>query len=754
MPRYRAYGRSDEPPQFHGDRGFIGVNMRVDPSQLEPGYAAAATNMRFTKGVAETRLGFIKPPWCNKIDGGNVQPWGTVYGIGQFKDPTTLEDYLVIAADGSLYATVENNVATSLSVPSGENLAVDCTFTQAFDTMIMHRGSTLDALRMPFIQTGFEQINQSLEGTGTYAIPRAARSIFFQNRLVIPFGNDEVALSDFNDYTRYAAVEQAFRINQGSSDRIVTIAKFNDTTLIVLKERSIYAVNNVYGNLAAAQLDLITDRFGCVAAKSVVHVGSDLLFLSQLGVMSIRQTEDNKLQAVVQPLSEPVQPLIDRINWQYASSAVGAYWNNRYYLAVPLDDAEVLGPELALNQSTYNESDPFEATVQNLVAGATYRYIKGPTYDVSYTNGSTTSTQSGDFVAAGTTLLLTGSNEGAIGASLKRVYKGVNNAVLVHDFLNGAWSGYDEGEDLTVKEFFLFPVRGRDRLLFVSHDGWINVYEEDYEDQISYPTVTVAVASQPSNGNSITVNSGDTATADTSAATNSGTNWGCNSLSAAQQNIHNQSPASNSFSPFAGTQWSAPDTYPYLSQTGTVVFYSTNGSLPDVDITGSWATVTYQTHRPIVSTLITRGYNAPELSLSEFKWLSVDQQTWAPQFTISAITSGANEVTVLVEDETKDVTAYYRPFDKAPFQWDNANDDFNTKWREDYSIRFTSTNDGIDPQDGIPCDLHQEVRERYRLPPLEGRSMQIKIVNETGRIRVQQLTLETSNRPDRAGVKA
>jgi hypothetical protein len=40
-----------------------------------------------------------------------------------------------------------------------------------------------------------------------------------------------------------------------------------------------------------------------------------------------------------QPLSSPVDDIIQRINRTYVSKAVGKYFNNRYYLAIPIDGA-------------------------------------------------------------------------------------------------------------------------------------------------------------------------------------------------------------------------------------------------------------------------------------------------------------------------------------------------------------------------------------------------------------------------------
>ena len=43
-----------------GDTGFVGVNSRLEPSQLPQGFVASAINKRFVNGVAKTRSGIKK----------------------------------------------------------------------------------------------------------------------------------------------------------------------------------------------------------------------------------------------------------------------------------------------------------------------------------------------------------------------------------------------------------------------------------------------------------------------------------------------------------------------------------------------------------------------------------------------------------------------------------------------------------------------------------------------------------------------
>ncbi len=832
--RHRSQFPRDRSTQSIGDSAFIGVNARLAPDQLPPGFVSSAINTRFNRGIAETRLGMVFLPWLNKVTLGTIvissitrasqtatattasnhgfatgsiavisgatqteyngsfivtvtgattftytvtgspatpatgspvlnthtiAPWGTVYGVGIFNDPRNFQDYLIIAADGNVYYTQVNNVAQAMTLPDGVTVTSEVTFTQAFDTLIMFRGFDLDQIQTTGVNQAWTGITQTVAGTGTQPIPRAKLASFFQNRLFIPTGADEIAASDFGDYTRYRPVAQELKINQGSSDKIVNIAKFNDYTIVIWKDRSIYALGDVYGDLTAARLDLITDQFGLLAAKSVAHCGSDILFLSQHGVMSIRQTEQNKLQSVTLPLSDPIQPIIDRINWNYAENAKGKYWNNRYYLAVPLDDAEEVGPELSslggqylIGAGTY---------VVPTVTGATYRIAIGSDLP-TVTNGSQTITASTDIVAQGSTITMTAASAAAIVTSVKRVRKGVNNAILVFDFLNKAWSGYDQAPDISIQDMFLFPYLGRDRLFIVTADGYIALYEEDYEDQLPVPYVDVAVSTVPANGNTIRVNGGTTVTVVAAASLNSGDNWGCNgSIALCGKNLFHDAIAPGYSNNYGGSPWTATNTTVTRPSSTSVRFYSSNGVLPTVSHTGTWATLTYRSTQPIEATIVTRGYISPEGDLSDFRWLAIDVQTWNPSFTLDLLTDGAEETFNQATDQTKDRTLWYKPFDKAAFDVTNADGRYMDKWREDYSLILNSATanghaaecDIDETSGGIVVDQHQETREQFHVMPT-GRSCRVKIVNAQGRIRTTGVKLEAMKELDNAITKA
>lgn len=191
-------------------------------------------------------------------------------------------------------------------------------------------------------------VDLTSSGTGTIvkssasgaSVPAGREGIYFQNRLLLVYGNDFLAVSDVLDPLHYAKVTNDYKLNTGANDKVIAIGAFNSTTLVIFKERSILAVENLYGDLSNVRLTELTREFGCVAPNSVVNTGSDLIFLSQRGIVSLKQTEFGISQSVILPLSDSIQNLvgdIDEVNW---AKSCGAYFDNRYLLAHPTEGGD------------------------------------------------------------------------------------------------------------------------------------------------------------------------------------------------------------------------------------------------------------------------------------------------------------------------------------------------------------------------------------------------------------------------------
>ncbi len=380
MNRHRAYYPIDDAPVTDGDGAFVGVNARLDPAQLGEGDVAHAVNTRFDEGRAATRKGIRIMPWGSEPEPGDgpgiVRPYGTVLLAETYHDPYEGAEWLIIATDDGTFRTNPGSRGVGLAMPPGETADGATDLIQTYNGMVMLRGPDEDPLYMPSLAEGWKVLPSA--DTLKEPIPPSSAGIYFQNRLCVIDGRldpehvDSVWVSDVGgvgSVLQGPTVYQSFRINQGSSDRLVALAKYNETTLICAKSRSIYAVTDIYGDNASlsqnARLQEITRQYGCLSPKSWVQVGSDLWFLGyRRGVCSIRQTETNALQGVDIPISRDIQPLIDRINWQAAAGVVAAAHDNRVYFAVPLDSATTNNAVLVFSTLTQRWAgyDQSEAT--------------------------------------------------------------------------------------------------------------------------------------------------------------------------------------------------------------------------------------------------------------------------------------------------------------------------------------------------------------------------------------------------------
>jgi hypothetical protein len=107
---------------------------------------------------------------------------------------------------------------------------------------------------------------------------------------------------------------------------------------VVLNRNSIHIVISS-SDVAQSSIQLITNEVGCLARKSVVQVADNILFLSDNGIYGANFPNLYNLRGNGVPLSDGIQATINRINKDYAQNSVAAYFDNRYYIAVPLDSS-------------------------------------------------------------------------------------------------------------------------------------------------------------------------------------------------------------------------------------------------------------------------------------------------------------------------------------------------------------------------------------------------------------------------------
>ena len=152
-------------------------------------------------------------------------------------------------------------------------------------------------------------------------------------------GKDEIIASDILDPDTYDVIGGQFKVTGGSNDFVVGLKAFTEDRILVLCRRSIQQLTGASGSLNDVRIDNVTNDLGCAARNTIVQIANRVLFLSDKGVMSLEFIDEYNLRGNEIPLSDPIQPYIDRINQKFINRSVAAYFDNRYWIAVPLDSS-------------------------------------------------------------------------------------------------------------------------------------------------------------------------------------------------------------------------------------------------------------------------------------------------------------------------------------------------------------------------------------------------------------------------------
>jgi hypothetical protein len=169
--------------------------------------------------------------------------------------------------------------------------------------------------------------------------PNADTAEYYANRLLVPYSKDNIAVSDILDYTEYDEQLDDFQINSGQADGLVRVFPWLNSMVIVFKSHSIFRISNVSGDLSQTSLSQISSSRGLVGRRAVVDIGGDIMFLDWSGVYAISQELVNTPQVQSLPISDPIKPVINGINWTYGAGIVAAARRERVYFAVPLRNA-------------------------------------------------------------------------------------------------------------------------------------------------------------------------------------------------------------------------------------------------------------------------------------------------------------------------------------------------------------------------------------------------------------------------------
>ena len=337
--------------QRDGDISFVGLNSRDNPIALPAGVVSQSQNFRMDRGVATVRKGMQR-----KTIGALIGQ--TLYGVGSYITNGGQEVIVCVVTDG-LYAYNPQTEILSAKVnfPTGETITTQdgCDVVSAIDKVYISRGWS----KRPLVWDLNVTITV-IAGVGTGAeFPNASGLLYYANRM-IALGKfhleantlrnfDTISVSNFLDFNDWDALD-AFTVNNGSNDRIVGVSPWTLNEFLVFMRNSIFYVGVGTSRYVSGEplsndsyIRTLATDIGCSARKSVVQAGGGVFFLSDNGVYFLQpqpaSAESMKLLTMADPISAPIDDVIQRINRAASDRAVATYWNNRYYLAVPLDES-------------------------------------------------------------------------------------------------------------------------------------------------------------------------------------------------------------------------------------------------------------------------------------------------------------------------------------------------------------------------------------------------------------------------------
>ena len=350
--------------------------------------------IQYNNKVFIFRDGDVALEWDGDLSG---TPAFTKVANGDYTQPTLLSsnDNTVIT-DGRVTVT-----ETSHGLSVGDRVyVVDPGTTQLNDTVnVFYNVETVPDLNTFTFRATIDDatvttcgyMKRQSVGLGFTHMPAPPWAVPFQYRLIMPFKysmsgtsgtptitdrevRDELIVSDILDTDTYDQVYAQFRFSPGTSDYLVGVLGFADDKIVIFNRNSIHLVTLAGATAETAGVQLLTSEVGLVARKSVQQIGDQIVFLSDNGVYGASFQDLYNLRGNSVPMSQPIQNTINRINKNYAKNAVSAYFGNRYYLAVPLDDSVVNNAILVFNflnrqWESVDTVDDANWEVTNLIVG-------------------------------------------------------------------------------------------------------------------------------------------------------------------------------------------------------------------------------------------------------------------------------------------------------------------------------------------------------------------------------------------------
>jgi hypothetical protein len=267
---------------------------------------------------------------------------GSIYGSGLYSDPNNPGNiYMMLVGYDKVGFFAPGRTSKSISLGAGNYVTQQSTIVQANNEVYLFRGESQTPLYWDGNWNGtFAVVPNTTLPASFESIPNSKQATYYQDRLWVINGKDEIAASDVLEFQDYDPAANEITTNTGNSDYLVATFPFGSNSLIAFKNKSIYLVQNVSASLVDVANTEITRQVGLIGINAVCSVGPDLAYASygNINLLTLTST-NNAVQHKTLPLSARIRKIMDRVNWEVGYKISMGYWNNKLYVALPLDNS-------------------------------------------------------------------------------------------------------------------------------------------------------------------------------------------------------------------------------------------------------------------------------------------------------------------------------------------------------------------------------------------------------------------------------
>lgn len=269
-------------------------------------------------------------------------------GLGQYMSESA--NYLICSDAGGLkkYQSGSYSALSGATVDTAANINMTSLWNKTyawdgvsggvvFDGTSVTRPGTMPRAKASVIYKGYHvAFGASGQPFRLYFSPIAEPSRFTRAAAV---GGGAIELNDAANVPGATvftgdSTSLAVDINKNDGQYVTSLGFFQDV-LIVFKEKSIYQLT--FNESGSFVVERISSSYGAVCHGATASVENDCYFLTDKGIY-VLGNEPNFYAAIrTNELSSRVKPLIQRINPAHYDKCQAEYYDDRYFLSVPLD---------------------------------------------------------------------------------------------------------------------------------------------------------------------------------------------------------------------------------------------------------------------------------------------------------------------------------------------------------------------------------------------------------------------------------